>query len=270
MEFKNIAQAKKETNLSYLGTINSNAKTIKNKKVGNYTYILYLSPYNTSGYNVCPYSTPECRLGCLSNSGRVKIETYTGKNMIKKARVKKTKLFFEERDFFMNWLIAEIKAYKAKAKKDGYYFSVRLNGTSDIDWTEIKVNGKTVFEIFPDVQFYDYTKNFGMFQKELPLNYHLTFSYSGRNLLDSLKVLDRGYNVAVVFSDSNFPEKWNGYPVINGDFTDYRPNDGNGVIVGLKYKNVADKRINKWMMQSCFIVKTDNVHEHKEITVNNY
>ena len=257
MEFINRSQAVKKTKLSYLGNINSSAKLVKNQKVSdNYTYILYLAPAETSGYNTCLYSTPEWRLGCLSNSGRVKVEEYAGKSVIKKARVKKTKLFFEQQEFFMNWMIAEMKSYKKKAKKDNYFFSARLNGTSDIDWTEIRLNGQTIFEIFPDVQFYDYTKNFRMYNKQLPPNYHLTFSYSGRNEKKSLELLSKGFNVAVVFNSPEFPETWNGYPVVNGDLTDYRPLDGNGVVVGLKYKELANKQINEQIKNSCFVVHT--------------
>lgn len=133
MIFTTIGQAKKLTGLSYLGNINSSAKIIKNMKVSNnYTNIIYLASANTSGYNVCSHSTSECRKGCLSTSGRVKMET-SNKHTITNARIKKTKLFFEDRQFFMNWMIAEIEMYMKKAKKDGYDFSVRLNGTSDID-----------------------------------------------------------------------------------------------------------------------------------------
>jgi len=132
MIFTTISSARKDTGLSYLGNINSSSKIIKNTKVsGQYTYILYLAPAQISGYNTCSHSTLLCRSGCLATSGRAGI----GKdNKIQQARIKKTKLFFEEQDFFMQWMIAEIKMFQQKAIKDGYGFSVRLNGTSDIDW----------------------------------------------------------------------------------------------------------------------------------------
>lgn len=259
--FVNRAQAKIMTGLSYIGTINSSAKIIKSKIVSKvYTYIVYLSPAGTSGYQVCPNATKECMMGCLSNSGRVKVEEYAGKSVIKKARIKKTKLFFEQQEFFMRWMVAEIISYQKKAEKDGYAFSCRLNGTSDIDWTEIYLDGKNIFEIFPDVQFYDYTKDAKRFVN-MPDNYHLTFSYSGRNEAMSKKLLAQGFNVAVVFDTPDFPETWNGFPVINGDLTDYRPLDGSGVVVGLKYKKLADNDINEYVKNSCFVVRTCNVHK---------
>jgi len=266
MKFKNRAQAKKQTKLSYLGNIETNPKLMKSVKISNVKiYGLSLSPSNTSGYNVCPYSTPECRLGCLHNTGRSKMNK--SRKIIHNARSKKTRLFFEQRKFFMDWLTAEIEAKKQKANNEGFDFAVRLNTLSDIDWTEIKHNNKTIFDLFPDVQFYDYTKNHKMFDKQLPENYHLTLSYTGRNLKKSIEILNNGFNVAVIFDTNNFPETWNGFPVINGDLTDYRPLDGNGIVVGLKYKELADKEINKAIKESCFVVNTVNVPETKVTTV---
>ena len=256
MKFINRAKAQKKVGVSYLGGINLSSKMEKNVKIGVYTYVLYLAPAGTSGYNVCLYSTPECRMGCLYSSGRVKIEDHSGTDRIKTARIKKTILFHEHQEFFMAWIIAEITALKAKAEREGYYFSVRLNGTSDIEWENIKYKGQNVMEIFPNTQFYDYTKNWKRFDTELPINYHLTFSYTGRNLKQALSLLSKGFNVAVVFDDKNFPEIWNGYPTINGDLTDYRPYDGNGVVVALKYKELANKEFNVKVRNSCFVVKT--------------
>lgn len=267
MEFKNQTRAKKQTKLSYLGTTESNPKLLKNTKVSNVlTYFIMLSPAKTSGYNVCPYSTPECRLGCLHNSGHVKIQDRSNKNTVRNARIKKSRLFFENQEFFMNWLVAEIKSKQKKAQKENMNFAVRLNMTSDIDWTNVYLNGKTIFDLFSDVQFYDYTKNYRMFEKQLPTNYHLTLSYTGRNEKKSIEMLNKGNNVAVVFDTDNLPETWNGFPVINGDLTDYRPLDGNGVVVGLKYKELADKEINEELKKSCFVVqtvKTVNVPKNK-------
>ena len=79
MNFTTISKAKKETGLSYLGKINISAKLAKNGKVNHqYTYGIYLAPANTSGYNVCSHSTPECRLGCLATSGRAGMEIVAG------------------------------------------------------------------------------------------------------------------------------------------------------------------------------------------------
>ena len=105
MKFITRAQAQREVKVSYLGGINTSSKIEKNVEVGVYTYVIYLSPAGTSGYNVCHYSTPECRMGCLHSSGRVKIEDYSGTDRIKTARLKKTILFHEHQEFFMAWMI---------------------------------------------------------------------------------------------------------------------------------------------------------------------
>jgi hypothetical protein len=257
MKFQSIGLASKEVGVSYLGSINSSAKIIKNQKVSNnYTYILYLAPASTSGYNVCKCSTPECRLGCLNSSGR-NILSIKSDNKINIARIKKTKLLIEHPEFFIDWCAKEIKKYQLKAKKDGYYFSIRLNGTSDIDWATVKSNGKNLFELFPEVQFYDYTKDFSKVFNT-PSNYDITFSYTGRNWENCETVLKQGKNVAVIFNVDNtdqFPATFKGYEVINGDLTDYRPGDKKGCIVGLKFKKIADKENNKTIKKSIFVVQ---------------
>ena len=252
MEFTTKSQAVKSTGLSYLGSINSSAKIKKNKKVSNqYTYILYLMPHKASGYNVCSLATTECIIGCLNTSGRVKMDT---KNMIINSRIAKTKLFFEQRDFFMNWLVTEIKSAQLKAIKDGYGFSVRLNGTSDIHWGAYKINGKNIFDTFPTVQFYDYTKIAKKFDN-VPENYHLTYSYTGRNWDNAEMLLKKGFNVAVIFNTDMLPSTFKGYEVVNGDLTDYRVKDSKGIIVGLKWKRIANKANDKQIRNSVFVVQ---------------
>lgn len=262
MKFTTRGAAKKQTNLSYLGGVNVSQKIIKSQKIDNVmTYCLYLSPAKTSGYQVCPFSTPECRKGCLATSGRAKMELRGGIDKIKNARILKTRLFFEQRDFFMDWLIAEIKAQFNLATKKNMGFVVRLNGTSDIDWQNIIHNGKNIFEHFPNIQFYDYTKEYGKF-KNIPQNYHLTLSYTGRNWDDCVKVLNNCGNVAMVFNipdNKPLPTTFAGYDIIDGDITDMRVKDARGIIVGLHWKNIADKDINIEIKESIFAIQQDNI-----------
>lgn len=265
LEFKNMSQAMKQTGLSYLGTVNGNAKLMKNQKINHqHTYALYLAPANTSGYNVCSHSTKECRMGCLATSGRAAMEINSkNENTIVNARIKKTKLFYENKEFFMQWLIAEIKSKKALAENKGYFFSVRLNATSDIDWQNVLVNGLNIFEIFPDVQFYDYTKNPKKYINK-PANYHLTFSYTGRNWEQCEVLLKQGNNIAMVFNTTNeneLPVNYKGFEVVNGDLTDYRIADAKGIIIGLKWKRIADKQAENEIRNSCFVVnvKKNNI-----------
>lgn len=258
--FTTIAAAKRLTGISYLGNVNLSAKLKKNKKVNHYTYCMYLAPAKSSGYNVCPYSTPECRLGCLATSGRAAMNILAGETMIQDARIKRTRLLKEHTHFFMQWMIAEMNNARKKAAKNGYSFSVRLNGTADIDWAKVFIDGKNIFALFPDIIFYDYTKNPNKFY-DLPDNYHLTFSYTGRNSRVCKALLEKNHNVAVVFNIKDkhpLPETFGGYKVVDGDVTDFRPKDIEGVIIGLRWKRIANKENEKQILQSSFVV---NVQE---------
>ena len=257
--FKTIAQAKRDYDVHYLGRLNSSAKIEKNMKVGQMTYSLYLAPAKVSGYNMCPMSTPECRIGCLHTSGRAKMDK--SGSIITRARIIKSRLFYENREYFMQWLIAEIGNAFKNAMKNNMGFSVRLNATSDIQWEQIKLHGKTIFEYFPTVQFYDYTKIGMRFKKQLPKNYHLTYSYTGRNLFECIGVLKNNENVAVIFNVKNekdLPKTWHGFEVLNGDLTDYRPNDLKGRVIGLKWKNIKDKVNNEYVKHSCFVEQVNS------------
>lgn len=263
MKFTTLSDARKQTGLSYLGTVNASAKFGHSREFSHqYTYAIYLAPASISGYNVCSHSTPECRMGCLNTSGRAGIEEFAGLDKIKNARIKKTKLFYEEHEFFMAWVFAEIRAKQAKAKRDGFFFSVRLNATSDIDWQNVKINGQTIFEIFPEISFYDYTKNANKFINKAD-NYHLTLSYTGRNWHLCEVLLKKGNNIAMVFNvkhENQLPAQFVDYQVINGDLTDYRVDDAKGIIVGLKWKRIADRQAERNVLNSCFVINplTDN------------
>jgi hypothetical protein len=237
MIYQNRAQAKRITKLSYLGGIATSSKIAKGLKYDEMTYILYLAPAKMSGYEVCPMRSAECTAACLNESGHNRIDIHD--NTINKARIAKTKLFFEQRDFFMRWLQDEIAAAQKKAAAAGMKFSVRLNGTSDLSPEQFNLKGKNILEMFPDVQFYDYTK----VSKRIQLtkkysNYDITFSYSGTNSVDCVNALLQDVRVAVVFEE--LPETFMGYPVIDGDAYDMRYLDDT-VIVGLKYKKVRNK-----------------------------
>ena len=261
MKFTTIGNAKKLTGLSYLGGVNISQKIVKSQKVDKVmTYCLYLAPAKTSGYNVCPFSTPECRKGCLATSGRAKVELLSGINNIQNCRINKTKLFFEQQTFFMDWLIAEITAYQRKAIKEGMGFAVRLNGTSDIEFENILVNGKNVFEIFPNIIFYDYTKIVSRIKKQLPTNYKLTLSYTGRNTNECIEYLNNGGTVAMVFNTKTLPETWNGFRIIDADISDARFKDAKGTIAGLKWKNIANKQANIEVKNSIFCIQENDAN----------
>lgn len=266
LKFSTIGKAIKDVKITYLTKTVSSAKLQHSVKVSDViTTGMYLAPANQSGYNTCSHSTPECRMACLNTSGRAAMEVVTGSTKISNSRNIKTRLFYENTAYFMQWLIAEIKRDKAKTEAKGQTYAVRLNCTSDIDWANVIVDGKTIFEIFPDVQFYDYTKNWNKFKNIAP-NYHLTFSYTGKNANVAKSLLKQGFNVAVVFNtkvNKPLPKSFAGYDVIDGDLTDYRPSDGNGVIVGLRFKLIGDKKVQAEALKSVFIVDENNLENSK-------
>jgi len=160
-------------------------------------------------------------------------------NMIQQARIRKTKQFFEDRKGFMVQLIKDIELGIKQAKKAGLTPVFRLNGTSDLSWEKYEVPGaKNIFDLFPTVTFYDYTKVLGRKVKDIP-NYDLTFSAADGNDADVVKAIQQGMNVAMVFD--KVPAEYMGRPVIDADDTDLRFLDPRGVICGLKAKGRAKK-----------------------------
>ena len=245
--------------------IDANAKTVKGQKKGYMTAILYLAPWKLSGYQVCPMAeVAGCVGDCLNTAGRggmaradadtVNVDGHIVKlNAIQKARIARTRMFFEDRQGFMAQLIKEVSAARKKATKLGLTLVVRLNGTSDIRWEDVsayqqkadKIGYATIFDVFSDLQFYDYTKIANRRVKHID-NYHLTFSVSARKefypfWLKAQKNYGRGMNYAVVFKNKQLPVGYEGYPVINGDESDLRFLDKKGVVVGLYAKGRAKK-----------------------------
>jgi hypothetical protein len=229
-------------------SINADAKTRKGANFGVMTGILYLAPSNESQVmNTCPKASKGCRLACLFTAGRGAFSS------VKQARISKTVLFWNDQQAFVVKVNQNIVALKRKAGKKNLKPATRLNGTSDIAWENVRVNGKSVMETNPDHQFYDYTKRIERIRDyaagKLPSNYHLTFSRSENNDGEVAEALALGVNVAVVFAGKNLPKTYMGRPVINGDEHDARFLDQKGVVVGLKAKGKARKDI------SGFVVK---------------
>jgi proteasome lid subunit RPN8/RPN11 len=87
--------------------------------------------------------------------------------------------------------------------------------------------------MFPQVQFYDYTKVLGRKTAQYP-NYHLTFSKADGNDSDVAEALMQGMSVVAVYDQ--IPE---GVP--SADETDLRFLDPKGTMLGLKAKGRAKK-----------------------------
>lgn len=217
-----------------------NAKTRKGEKLGYITYGIHLAPAKLSGFNVCSSASAGCAAACLNTAGRGAMSN------VQKARIAKTKLFFSDKSLFLSMLNQEIEAAIKSAKRKDMQPVFRLNLTSDLPFEKIKHEGQTVFERFPQVTFYDYTKHVDRMTKflagEMPKNYHLTFSRSETkdNQAFASAFLKSGGNVAMVFR-GKLPAKHDGVQVVNGDETDLRFLDPKGCIVGLVEKGLAKK-----------------------------
>ena len=225
----------------------SNHKTLKGESKGYMTFIMHLAPGSLSGFNVCPGASAGCLFSCLNTAGRGHMTP------IQDARIRRTRLFFEDRPTFMAKLVDEVSKGIRKAERKGLIPVFRLNGTSDIRWETVAVpvvggpDFRNIFEAFPHTQFYDYTKLSN--RRNIPANYHLTFSRSESNDHLIREAMDNGMNVAVVFStkkNDDLPKFvpdgiYDPIPVVDGDETDLRFLDPTGCIVGLRAKGRARK-----------------------------
>jgi len=229
-------------------SINADTKTIKGLKEGFLTGIMYLAPSKLSGKNLCPNASLGCIESCLNLAGRGVFNT------VQKARIKKSKYFLNHKNEFMLNLVNSVDKLIRKAERENLIPVVRLNGTSDIPFENITIvkdgiiHGN-IFTMFPELQFYDYTKSPKRNVIDIP-NYHLTFSRSETN--DNLipDVIKQGLNVAVVFD--KLPSKYLGLNVFNGDQSDLRFKDPENSIIGLIAKGPAKKD------SSGFVVHTNN------------
>ncbi len=225
----------------------ANPKIQKGTKLGYLSFILHLAPATLSGKETCPKRTAGCTAACLNTAGRGGMfRKGENTNMIQQARIRKTRMFFEQRDAFMAQLEKDIKLGIKQAAKLGLTPVFRLNGTSDLAWEKYGI-----IEKFPQVQFYDYTKVLGRKVAHLQ-NYHLTFSAADGNDADVAKAVSAGMNVAAVFD--KLPSEYMGKTVINADEHDLRFLDPKGVIAGLKAKGKAKKDTSGFVRRTIPIV----------------
>ena len=229
----------KELNLTYktiLGT--ASTKTVKGESIGFLTGIVYLVPDN----KLCSMAkTAGCMAACLKDAGRGAF------NSVQAARKSKTDYFYQHQQAFLLSVAADIWSLANSAKNKGLKPLVRLNGTSDILYENLEViEGKNIFQLFPDVQFYDYTKHPARnLEGKTAGNYDLTYSYSGitpQNVTIKGILNPGNARVAVVFDKiENIPSTFRGWKVIDGDNTDVRHIEPKTVVVALYAKGKAVK-----------------------------
>lgn len=236
--------------MTKLLSISADPKTTKGGKLGFLTGVSYMTPHKSAydSFNLCPWATLLCSMACLSFAGRGRDERI--ESAIKLARHWRRSLWVnEDRAPFWTQLGKEVGALVTKARRLRMTPCIRLNGTSDILW-ERYPEFHALCTRYATVQFYDYTKCPIQHRLGRPGNYHLTFSWSGKNDADCREALKLGTNVATPYlATLPVSDKFGAYgkkvPVINGDESDLRFLDPVGVIVGLKNKPVSAKRLSQ-------------------------
>jgi hypothetical protein len=227
-------------------------KETKARDYGYLNAIHYMAPFTLGGVgNLCPNATAGCKALCLGeHSGQAgMVKRDDDMNSVRLSRRAKAQRFMRDRKAYVADIVKAIELAQKKAASMGLKLCVRLNGSTDIAW-------EGIYHAFPDIQFVDYTKNPYRFDRALPSNLHLTFSRSETNEAQALKLLSRGFNVAVVFGGER-PAAWNGCTVIDGDQHDLRHLDPRadattivGYVVGLSPKGRKAKKD-----QSGFVVR---------------
>ena len=186
LTFKSYNSMLKNLGISYFAGVDSSSKIVKGNKLDYNTLILYLSASKNAGKDVCRFASTGCRLACLVASGRALMSMRSEEKSIQTSRLVKTWLVVFRRDIALKMLRHQIEAGNNKYKN----FCVRLNGTSDLDFTDLMSE-------YPDVQFYDYTKDPTRLQAD---NYHITFSYSeasASRLRHYKQAIQRGQSIAI-------------------------------------------------------------------------
>ena len=252
---------------SLLG-INSSTKIEKGKKIDINTAILYLAPDTTvtgrrkssksktlfTNKTICPNASRNgCSKDCLATSGRL------GMINGQLAQIRRTLYYLYHNESFMIQLQSEIDKYH---KKYGDSLAVRLNGTSDLNWSKLIARN-------PGIQFYDYSKLRNMIVRNKNKNHHYTFSgsmYSDYSRKELKKAVDAGLNIALAFNTKGtkkdtlrIPKKLFNKKLIDFDITDVRFKDKKGSIGFLKRKgsNVNERLTDNKKVNNFFITESN-------------
>lgn len=178
-----------------------------------------------------------CALNCLKFAGR------NSMSLAAIARERRTDLYLDHPDIFYRDLMWGLDALLRKAQKLGLQPTMRLNCLSDFPFERDNVlgTGKNIFELYPGIQFIDYTKDYARMFSKLPANYHLTYSINERTPRDQVKRVysETRFNCAAVYYPE-IPEHqiFDGqdFEIVPGDDHDLRHLDPRGKIIGLRFK----------------------------------
>ncbi len=235
---------------------------------------LSLSPAMKAGELRLCSNFASCKKDCLGLTsggnalfgGGKDLEAVKGPRL---AHYTKSMAMLNEPEAFAIKLNDEIESSKRLAAKRGNQLGVRTNVLSDLPPSMFQA----IIKAHPDVEFYDYTKNWvPKGERSFAPNHHLTHSATGTshevgvngvtnavlnkhsNWRDMRDLMNDGENVAMSFSHKKHlpatvrdQETGQVFRVIDGDTHDFRPLDKvrpgeTGVIVGLRNKNRLTKQ----------------------------
>jgi len=224
------------------------------------SYVMYLQPADkVAMQTICAFAAKAgCKEPCLIDSGQLGMNT--GQN----AATKRTILMLLRPDYFKKQILAEIDKAERRAAKPGQLPALfRLNGTSDLDFSDI-------YKARPDSQFYDYSKELSRVRKNTLANYDLTFSgsmYSKQSRAALRKAVTAGHRIAMAFntkliaSDSlTIPDN-----LANFDKTDLRHLDE--PVIGALTRKGSNKKQRAYddTQEYSFFVTSANLKQFKDI-----
>lgn len=224
-------------------------KTDKSVKSGHVAagLIVYLVPGVT-----CPYATDGCIAACFGDEANG--SNSFGFKAVRAAMLKRTALLLSDPERFKREAVHQVLR-KVRGLPMGSRVSLRLNGTSDVEHLLAPVRAAVIDALsrqYLTAVPYEYTKRWSLLNDpDLKGPYvdgvHITLSASEHTSDEQIRTaLERGFNVAVPVAvksaKQELPKFYKGFPAIDGDSSDFRPTDPQGVIVLLRYKNKRKQR----------------------------
>lgn len=224
------------------------------------SYVMYLQPADkVAAQTICAFAAKAgCKEPCLIDSGQLGMTT--GQN----AATKRTILMLLRPDYFKKQVLAEIDKAERRAAKPGQLPALfRLNGTSDLDFSDI-INQR------PNSMFYDYSKILSHVRKNTIANYDLTFSgsmYSKQSRAALRKAVTAGHRIAMAFNTKLIASDSLTIPDNLADFdkTDLRHLDG--PVIGALTRKGSNKKQRAFddKQQYSFFVTSANLKQFNDI-----
>jgi len=224
------------------------------------SYVMYLQPADkVAMQTICAFAAKAgCKEPCLIDSGQLGMTT--GQN----AATKRTILMLLRPDYFKKQVLAEIDKAERRAAKPGQLPALfRLNGTSDLDFSDI-------IKQRPASMFYDYSKILSRVRKNTIANYDITFSgsmFSMQSRSALQKAAAAGHRIAMAFNTKLIASDSLTIPDNLADFdkTDLRHLDG--PVIGALTRKGSNKKQRAYddTQEYSFFVTSANLKQFKDI-----